>query len=156
MAGASSSEGRPHGRIAKKGITAVTEGNQSSINRITAPGGPSPQGPYSHAVEAGGFVYVSGQAALDPDTSKPLGGTVAEETRLTLENVKAILEASGATLDDVVKCSVFLADIRDFAAMNAVYKEYFGRAKPARTTVQACLPLPSLKVEIDCIAYVGA
>ena len=124
------------------------------INRITAPGAPYPQGPYSHAVEAGGFIYVSGQAALDPETSKPIGGTVAEETRQTLENVKAILEESGATLDDVVKCSVFLADIRDFAAMNEVYAEYFGHAKPARTTVQAALPATGLKVEIDCVAYV--
>ena len=133
----------------------MSDGNQSHVKRITAPGAPKPQGPYSHAVKAGGFVYVSGQAALDPQTSKPIGGTVTEETRLTLENVKAILESSGATLDEVVKCSVFLADIRDFAAMNAVYAEYFGRAKPARTTVQASLPAPGLKVEIDCVAYVG-
>ena len=129
--------------------------NPSRIGRITSRGAPNPQGPYSHAVKAGGFVYVSGQAALDPETSKPVGGTVAEETRRTLENVKAILDSSGASLDDVVKCSVFLADIRDFAAMNAVYEEYFGRAKPARTTVQATLPAAGLKVEIDCIAYVG-
>ncbi len=127
----------------------------STIQRVTAAGAPKPQGPYSHAVKAGEFVYVSGQAALDPRTSKPIGGTVAEETRLTIENIKAILEAAGATLADVVKCAVFLADIRDFAAMNAVYAEYFGDAKPARTTVQACLPAASLKVEIDCIAYVG-
>ena len=100
-------------------------------------------------------MYVSGQAALDPETSKPIWGTVAEETRRTLENVKAILESSGASLDDVVKCSVFLADIRDFAAMNVVYEQYFGRAKPARTTVQATLPATGLKVEIDCIAYIG-
>ena len=137
-------------------MIAVTEGSLSPIERITSPRAPNPQGPYSHAVKAGGFVYVSGQAALDPETSKPIGGTVAEETRRTLENVKAILGSSGASLDDVVKCSVFLADIRDFAAMNAVYTEYFGHAKPARTTVQACLPAPGLKVEIDCVAYVGA
>lgn len=128
---------------------------QTGIERIMAPAGPSPQGPYSHAVKAGGFVYVSGQAALNPETSKPIGGTVAEETRRTIQNVKAILEASGASLNDVVKCSVFLADIRDFAQMNAVYAEYFGEAKPARTTVQAVLPAAGLKVEIDCIAYVG-
>ncbi|MDE0622199.1 MAG: Rid family detoxifying hydrolase [Bryobacterales bacterium] len=128
---------------------------QRSIQRVTAQGAPKPQGPYSHAVKAGGFVYVSGQAALDPATSKPIHGTVAEETRRTLENVMEILEAAGASLEDVVKCSVFLADIRDFAAMNAVYAEYFDAAKPARTTVQAVLPAAGLKVEIDCIAYVG-
>ena len=98
---------------------------------------------------------MSGQAALDPKTSQPTGGTVAEETRTTLENVKAILEASGASMDNVIKCSVFLADIRDFAEMNAVYSEFFGNAKPARTTVQASLPAPGLKVEIDCVAYTG-
>ena len=98
---------------------------------------------------------MSGQAALDPKTSQPIGGTVAEETRQTLENVKAILEASGANLDDVIKCSVFLADIRDFAEMNAVYSEFFGKAKPARTTVQASLPAAGLKVEIDCVAFTG-
>ncbi len=133
----------------------MSEANSPPISRVTAPGAPRPQGPYSHAVKAGGFVYVSGQAALDPSTSKPIRGTVAEETRRTLDNLKAILEASGATLSGVVKCGVFLADIRDFSEMNAVYAEYFGRAKPARTTVQACLPAAGLKVEIDCIAYVG-
>lgn len=133
----------------------MSSNQQRSIQRVTASGAPNPQGPYSHAVKAGGFIYVSGQAALDPATSKPIHGTVAEETRRTLDNVKEILEAAGASLEDVVKCSVFLADIRDFAAMNAVYAEYFDAAKPARTTVQAVLPAASLKVEIDCVAYVG-
>ncbi len=132
----------------------MNQGNPSGIERIMASGAPSPQGPYSHAVKAGGFIYVSGQAALDPETSRPTGGTVAEETHRTIQNLKTILEGSGASLDDVVKCSVFLADIRDFAEMNAVYAEYFGRAKPARTTVQAVLPAAGLRVEIDCIAYV--
>ena len=133
----------------------MSEANHETVERVTAQGAPNPQGPYSHAVKAGGFVYVSGQAALDPGTSKPIHGTVAEETHRTIRNIKAILEASGASLDDAVKCSVFLADIRDFAEMNAVYAEYFGAAKPARTTVQAALPAAGLKVEIDCIAYVG-
>lgn len=125
------------------------------IERVTAPGAPNPQGPYSHAVKAGGFIFVSGQAALDPTTSQVMPGAVSEETRRTIENIKAILEASGASLQNVVKCAVFLADIRDFAAMNAVYAEYFGGAKPARTTVQAHPPARGLQVEIDCIAYVG-
>lgn len=133
----------------------MSERNQEPIERVTAEGAPRPQGPYSHAVKAGGFIYVSGQAALDPSSSKPIRGTVAEETHRTIQNIKAILEASGAGLDDAVKCSVFLADIRDFAEMNAVYEEYFGAAKPARTTVQAVLPAAGLKVEIDCIAYLG-
>ncbi len=133
----------------------MRQGNPTGIERIMAAGAPSPQGPYSHAVKAGGLIYVSGQASLDSETSQPIGATVAEETHRTIQNLKAILEASGASLNDVVKCSVFLADIRDFAEMNAVYAEYFGQAKPARTTVQAALPAPGLRVEIDCIAYVG-
>jgi len=123
------------------------------IERITAPGAPEPAGPYSHAVRAGDFIYVSGQAAIDPATNTFKIGTVAEETRQTLENIRSILGAAGAEMTDVVKCSVFLADIRDFAEMNKVYAEFFGNAKPARTTVSATLPAHGLKVEIDCVAY---
>lgn len=123
------------------------------IERITAPGAPNPAGPYSHAVRAGDFIYVSGQAAIDPSTNTFKIGTVAEETRQTLENIRSILSAAGAEMTDVVKCSVFLADIRDFAEMNKVYAEFFGNAKPARTTVNAQLPAHGLKVEIDCVAY---
>ena len=123
------------------------------IERIMDPNGPNPGGPYSHAVKAGGFIYVSGQASIDPLTKKLAPGTVTEETHQTIRNIQSILKASGADLGDVVKCSVFLADIRDFAEMNKVYEEYFGTAKPARTTVNAQLPAPGLKVEIDCVAY---
>jgi 2-iminobutanoate/2-iminopropanoate deaminase len=123
------------------------------LERITAPGAPQPRGPYSHAVRAGDFIYVSGQAAIDPKTNEFAIGTVAEETRRTLDNIRSILEAAGASLEDVVKCSVFLADVRSFAEMNAVYEEFFGKAKPARTTVQAVLPAIGVKVEIDCVAY---
>ena len=123
------------------------------IERILAPGAPEPRGPYSHAVRAGDFIYVSGQVAINPQSNKLEQGTVASETRMTIENIRAILQAAGAGLGDVIKCSVFLADIRDFAAMNEVYGEYFGAAKPARTTVQATLPAQGIKVEIDCVAY---
>jgi 2-iminobutanoate/2-iminopropanoate deaminase len=104
-------------------------------------------------VRAGDFIYVSGQVAINPQTNTLEHGTVASETRMTNENIRAILKAAGADLGDVIKCSVFLADIRDFAAMNEVYGEYFGAAKPARTTVQATLPALGIKVEIDCVAY---
>ena len=123
------------------------------IERILAPGAPEPRGPYSHAVRAGDFIYVSGQVAINPQSNKLEQGTVASETRMTIENIRAILKAAGADLGDVIKCSVFLADIRDFSAMNEVYGEYFGAAKPARTTVQATLPAQGIKVEIDCVAY---
>jgi 2-iminobutanoate/2-iminopropanoate deaminase len=123
------------------------------LERIIAPGAPEPKGPYSHAVRAGDFVYVSGQAAIDPKTNEFEIGTVAQETRRTLDNIRSILQAAGASIEDVVKCSVFLTDVRDFAEMNEVYNEYFGKAKPARTTVQAILPGKGIKVEIDCVAY---
>jgi len=123
------------------------------IERIVSPEAPQPRGPYSHAVRAGDFIYVSGQVAINPKTNQFEPGTVADETRRTIENIRAILQAAGADLADVVKCSVFLADIRDFAAMNEVYAQFFGEAKPARTTVHAMLPAPGMKVEIDCVAY---
>jgi 2-iminobutanoate/2-iminopropanoate deaminase len=123
------------------------------LDRIIAPGAPSPKGPYSHAVRAGDFVFVSGQGPIDPVTNQWKRGDAGSETRATLENIQAILRAAGADLQDVVKCSVFLTDIQDFAAMNQVYAEFFGDIRPARTTVQATLPGRDTKVEIDCIAY---
>ena len=119
---------------------------RSMIERINPPGAPAPRGPYSPAVRAGDFVYVSGQVPGEP-------GDVADETRQVLNNVKRILEGCGATLADVVKCTVFLADGKDFAAMNAVYAEFFGEAKPARSTVVVAFAVPNIKVEIDAIAY---
>jgi 2-iminobutanoate/2-iminopropanoate deaminase len=123
------------------------------LERLIAPGAPTPRGPYSHAVRAGDFIYVSGQGPIDPQTNELKLGDVASETRATLENIRAILTAAGAGLADVVKCGVFLTDIRDFAEMNKVYSEFFGDIRPARTTVQAVLPAHGSKVEIDCVAY---
>jgi len=120
------------------------------IERITPTGTPTPRGPYSPAVRAGDFIYVSGQGPIDPETTF---GDIRHETRVVLNNIRRILEASGATLQDAVKCSVFLADGGDFAAMNEVYAEFFGEAKPARTTVEAKFANKQMKVEIDCIAY---
>jgi 2-iminobutanoate/2-iminopropanoate deaminase len=124
------------------------------IERLNIPGAPAPQGPYSPAVRAGDFLYVSGQGPIDPATNKFSFGDIHHETRLVLENIRRILEGCGASLRDVVKCSVFLAAAGDFAAMNSLYAEYFGNQKPARTTVQATLVEPNMKVEIDCVAYV--
>ena len=123
------------------------------IERITPPGVPAPRGPYTPAVRAGDFIFVAGQGPIDPATNKMSCGDIKHETRLVLGNIRKILEGCGASMEDVVKCSVFLADGKDFAAMNEVYAEFFGNAKPARTTVEAQFVSPPMKVEIDCIAY---
>ncbi|HLY16609.1 MAG TPA: RidA family protein [Bryobacteraceae bacterium] len=123
------------------------------IERLSPPGVPAPRGPYSPAVRAGDFIFVSGQVPVNPETDKVELGDIRHETRLVLSNIRRILEGCGASVADVVKCSVFLADGKDFAAMNEVYSEFFGEAKPARTTVACQFAMPGLKVEIDCIAY---
>src|SRR5512138_1725308 len=107
------------------------------IERISPPGVPAPRGPYSPAVRAGDFIYVAGQGPIDPATQQMSNGDIRHETRLVLSNIQRILEGCGATMQDVVKCSVFLADGKEFVAMNEVYAEFFGQAKPARTTVEA-------------------
>jgi 2-iminobutanoate/2-iminopropanoate deaminase len=123
------------------------------IERIAPPGVPAPRGPYSPAVRAGDFIFVAGQGPIDPATNEFSFGDIRHETRIVLENVRRILEGCGASLADVVKCSVFLADGGDFAAMNEVYAEFFGDAKPARTTVACRFAVPRMKVEIDCVAW---
>ncbi|MBL8234992.1 MAG: RidA family protein [Bryobacterales bacterium] len=123
------------------------------IERIYPSGTPKPRGPYSPAVRAGDFIYVSGQGPIDPETNEFSYGDIQHETRVTLNNVKRILEAAGASMSDVVKCSVFLREGRDFGEMNVVYAEFFGDTKPARTTVEAKFANPVMKVEIDCLAY---
>ncbi len=112
-------------------------------------------GAYSDGVIIDGFLFVSGQASVDFKTSKFILGTVEEETHLTLRNIKSIVEASGASMEDVVKCTVHLSDIAEFNKFNDVYAQYFTGVKPARTTVQSVLA-EGIKVEIDCIVKVPA
>lgn len=123
------------------------------IERIVPPGVPAPRGPYSPAVRAGDFIFVSGQGPVDPATNQMSQGDIRHETRVTLSNIRKILEGCGAAMADVVRCSVFIADGGDFAAMNEVYAEFFGDCKPTRTTVVSGFAIPGMKVEIDCIAY---
>jgi 2-iminobutanoate/2-iminopropanoate deaminase len=113
---------------------------------------PKPIGPYSQAIKSAGFLFASGQVALDPHTNEFLPGDVRQQTQRVLENIKAILEAGGVNLHHVVKTTVFLKDMNDFAAMNEVYGKYFSAAPPARSTVQvARLPKDAL-VEVEVIA----
>ena len=114
--------------------------------------GPKPIGPYSQAIKAGGFLFASGQVALDPATNEFVSGDIAKQTERVLENVRGILEAAGCSLHKVVKTTVFLKNMSDFAAMNEVYAKYFSLAPPARSTVEvARLPKDAL-VEVEVIA----
>lgn len=110
-------------------------------------------GAYSDGLIVDGILYVSGQASVDFKTSKFQLGTIEEETHRTMQNLKAIIEAAGSSMDHVIKCTVHLADIQDFDRYNKVYSSYFGEVKPARTTVQSVLA-ENLKVEIDCIVKI--
>jgi 2-iminobutanoate/2-iminopropanoate deaminase len=107
-------------------------------------------GAYSDGVLIDGFLFVSGQASVDFKTSKFILGTIEEETKRTLDNIKAIIEAAGGTMDDIVKCTAHLSDINDFDRYNKVYATYFQGIRPARTTVQSVLA-ENIKVEIDAI-----
>jgi 2-iminobutanoate/2-iminopropanoate deaminase len=116
--------------------------------------GPKPIGPYSQAIKANGFLYLAGQVALDPKSGELTGADIRQQTERTLENIKGIVEAAGSKLSHVVKTTVFLKDMNDFAAMNEAYAKYFTAAPPARSTVQAArLPKDAL-VEIEVIATV--
>ncbi len=116
---------------------------------------PAAIGPYSQAVRAGAFLFCSGQIPMEPESGEMVSGDIAAETRRVLENLKAVVEAAGGSLRDVVKVTVYLADLADFADMNAVYEEYFGEAKPARATIQAAALPRGARIEADCVAYLG-
>jgi 2-iminobutanoate/2-iminopropanoate deaminase len=111
-----------------------------------------PIGPYSQAVVEGDFIFLAGQGCSNPLTGELELGDVRSETKRTFENVRAILQAAGSSLDDVVKCNVYLRDINDFAAMNEVYATFFSAPFPARTTIQAGALPGGIAVEIECIA----
>jgi 2-iminobutanoate/2-iminopropanoate deaminase len=116
---------------------------------------PQAIGPYSQAVLAGGFVFASGQIPIDPETGQFVEGGIAEQTERVLRNVSNLLEAAGTSLARVVKTTVFLADMNDFAAMNDVYARFFGEQPPARSTVQAARLPRDARVEIEVVALAG-
>jgi len=116
---------------------------------------PQAIGPYSQAITADGWVFTAGQVALDPKSGALVGASVAEQTEQVFKNLEAVLAASGTSLGNVVKSTVYLADMADFAAMNEVYARHFGAHKPARSTVQAAGLPKGARVEIDLIALKG-
>ncbi len=125
-----------------------------SLKMITAENAPEALGPYSHAVVAGGFAFVSGQIPIDPKTNTIVEGIEAQ-TRQSLENCVAILKSCGATVKDVVKAGIFISDMNNFGAINEVYGEYFNEHKPARACVEVARLPKDVMVEIEMIAYIG-
>ena len=119
---------------------------------ISSSGAPKAIGPYSPAVRAGQLLFVSGQVALDPATGQMVDGGIAEQTRRVLDNVGALLTAGGRSFADVVRTTIFLADMNDFAAVNEIYGQYFSEPYPARATVQVARLPKDARVEIDVIA----
>jgi 2-iminobutanoate/2-iminopropanoate deaminase len=119
---------------------------------VSSPDAPKAIGPYSQAVRAGQLLFVSGQIPLDPSTGQLVNGDIAAQTRRVFDNLGAVLKAGGRSFTDVVRTTVFLADMNDFAAMNEVYGQYFSEPYPARATVQVARLPKDARVEIDVIA----
>lgn len=124
------------------------------IETVATSGAPRAIGPYSQALRAGGFLFTAGQVGFDPATGELVDGGIAEQTRQVLQNIRAILEAGGSGLVQVVKTTVFLVDMADFAAMNEVYAEAFGTHRPARSTVAVAALPRGARVEIEAVAAV--
>ncbi len=121
-------------------------------NAVTTDKAPRPIGPYSQAIIEGELLFLAGQGPLDPATGEEKLDDIRSQTRRTLDNIKAILEAAGSSMDKVIRCNVYLKDIGDFAAMNEVYAAAFTRPYPARTTIQAGALPGGISVEIECVA----
>ncbi len=123
-----------------------------NLERIEAPGAPKAVGPYSHAMTVGDLVFCSGQIPLDPATGELVQGDIAAQTGRIIDNIAAVLSASGSALDQVVKTTVFLTDMGDFAAMNEVYAARFGAHRPARSTFAVAGLPKGARIEIECVA----
>jgi 2-iminobutanoate/2-iminopropanoate deaminase len=128
---------------------------KTEVHAIATDRAPRAIGPYSQAVSAGGVMYLSGQVALDPASGELVGDTVEEQAARALENLGSVLAAAGSGFDRVLKTTVYLIDMNEFAAVNAVYARYFGDSRPARATVQVSALPKGARVEIDAIALLG-
>jgi 2-iminobutanoate/2-iminopropanoate deaminase len=129
--------------------------NMANLKRVETDQAPAAIGPYSQGIIVNGFLYTAGQIPLDPASMEIVAGGIEEQTHQVMKNLAAILKAAGATLQDVVKTTVFLQDMGEFAAMNKIYEQHFGSHKPARSTVQAARLPRDVKVEIEVIAVTG-
>ena len=125
------------------------------IQPISTSSAPKALGPYSQAIHAGQFLFVSGQVPIDPATGDLVAGTIADQTRRALQNIGEILKAAGASFQDVVRTTVYLADLADFPAMNETYATFFATPQPARSTIQAAKLPKDARIEIDVIAFLG-
>ena len=125
------------------------------IQPISTPSAPAALGPYSQAIRAGQFLFVSGQVPIDPATGNLVTGTIADQARRALQNVGEILKAGGSSFSQVVRTTVYLADLADFPAMNEVYATFFTASQPARSTIQAAKLPKDARIEIDVIAFLG-
>jgi 2-iminobutanoate/2-iminopropanoate deaminase len=125
------------------------------LSAVTTGAAPKALGPYSQAIRAGQFLFVSGQVPIDPETGELVQGSIADQTRRALQNIGEILTAGGASFQQVVRTTVYLADLSDFTAMNEVYATFFTAPQPARSTIQAARLPRDARVEIDMIAFLG-
>ena len=141
-------------------LPAFQQGHESGvavslIEPVSTPSAPAALGPYSQAIRAGQFLFVSGQVPIDPATGNLVTGTIADQARRALQNVGEILEAGGSSFSQVVRTTVYLADLTDFPAMNEVYATFFTAPQPARSTIQAAKLPRDARIEIDVIAFLG-
>jgi len=125
------------------------------IQPISTPSAPAALGPYSQAIRAGQLLFVSGQVPIDPATGNLVAGTIADQARQALQNIGEILKAGGSSFSQVVRTTVYLADLGDFPAMNEVYATFFTAPQPARSTIQAAKLPKDARIEIDVIAFLG-
>jgi 2-iminobutanoate/2-iminopropanoate deaminase len=125
------------------------------LSAVSTDGAPKALGPYSQAVRAGQFLFVSGQVPIDPASGQIVDGTIGDQTRRAFENIAAILQAGGTSMQRVVRTTVYLADLSDFSAMNEVYATFFTPPQPARSTIQAARLPRDARIEVDVIAFLG-